>query len=106
MIDPEIRGLLERGVSALERLSEDPVIQMQVGPPVCPHCDKMNPMVQVKESEAEGPLGEFVIRATCMTCMNEFFALPAQWECARTKDQASQILMERLEINALNSRED
>lgn len=106
MNDEELRGLLERGIRAIESLAEDPVIQMQVGPPVCPHCETINPTVLVRESEGVGALGEFVIRAECQLCRNVFFAMPVQWECARNTDEATQLQKERFEINGLNSRED
>lgn len=86
---------LDRIADALERLGDDPVIQMETGPPVCPHCERMNPNVDVEESGGSGPLSEFVIRATCLHCNNVFYCLIMQWQ---TVAEISQIqpLMDQL----------
>jgi len=107
MIEQEFLGrgvvALERAAVALERLAEDPVIQMETGPPVCPHCEKMNPMVRVEESNAQGPLGEFVIQAHCVNCNHVFYGLPLQWECVKTTEDARLVLKEREEIRGFNN---
>jgi len=89
---------LERAADALERLAEDPVIEMETGPPVCPHCETINPTVRVEESSAQGKLGEFVIQAHCLHCNSVIYALPVQWQCVKTTDEAGEILREMEEI--------
>jgi hypothetical protein len=101
-----LQEFLERGVTALERLAQDPVIEMETGPPVCPHCEKMNPTVRVEESEGIGALGEFVIKATCTHCGNVFYAVPIQWVCAPTVQEAGNVISERAELSGFHSRED
>jgi hypothetical protein len=89
---------LERAAEALERLAEDPVVQIETGPPVCPHCEQMNPLVRVDESSAQGKLGEFVIQAHCLHCNSVIYGVPLQWQCVKTTDEAGQILREMEEI--------
>lgn len=97
-MDAYERELMERGVSALEKLSADPVIQMETGPPVCPFCDRMNPNVRVEESEATGPLAEFVIQAQCQHCNKVFFGIPLQWSTCRNIQEVQAVISERAEL--------
>jgi hypothetical protein len=98
-------GLAERAVLALEELAKDPVIQVETSPPICPHCEQMNPVVKVRESEAEGPLAQFIIRATCLQCGNDFLALPYQMDCVKTATEAAELLNERVQSSGFNGRE-
>jgi hypothetical protein len=98
----KLEGLIERGVSALERLAQDPVIEMETGPPVCPNCEKKNPKVRVSESEADGPLAEFVIKAFCMNCNKPFYAIPLQWICVLTVSEVAQVVEERVRVSQLD----
>jgi hypothetical protein len=94
-MDQSERELLERGVRAIERLAEDPVIQVETKPPICPHCETMNPNVRVQEHEADGRLAEFVIQAECLKCHKLFLAMPMQWEVVKTVEDARQLVNER-----------
>jgi len=94
--------LIERGVRALERMAEDPVIQVETGPPVCPHCEKINPTVRVEETTATGALGEFIIQAHCTHCNHVFYAVPYQWAVSKTVSEAGQILKEKTEMTNVN----
>jgi phage FluMu protein Com len=95
--------LLERMAVALEALAQDPVIHVETLPPVCPHCETMNPLVRVEESAAQGKLAEFVIQAHCTHCNKVFYAMPVQWEAAKTTDEASMIIAEREEIRGFTN---
>lgn len=90
MLDNDTRELLKRGVLALEHMAEDPVINMEIGIPACPHCDTINPIVMVRESEAAGKLAEVVFRATCQACHEQFIGMPVQWFCARNVEEAQE----------------
>jgi hypothetical protein len=94
--------LMERAVSALERMAEDPVIEMETAPPVCPHCEKFNPDVRIHEAEASGPMSEFVIQAQCLTCIKVFYALPFQWAAVRTVEEVKNLLEEKLTEGGYN----
>lgn len=102
-MDAEIQRLLERGVAALEKLTEDPVVHMETGPPVCPHCDRMNPTVRVEESEETGPLGEFVIRCHCTHCNRVFYAIPIQWVCCHDVSEVESVINEKAALSGFSS---
>jgi hypothetical protein len=108
MDDKLLQDYLERGVTALEKLSEDPVIDVPVKPPVCPHCERMNPFVRVQESEANGPLFEFVIMCECLSCHNVFYAIAEGWNCIADISIVQQLISERAELAGYeqHSRED
>jgi predicted nuclease with RNAse H fold len=101
-MEAELKELLERGITALEELAKDPVIQVETHPPVCPHCEQVNPVVRVQEHEAEGPLAEFVIRAVCLHCHKTFYAIPVQMISAREISEASALVAERIESGGYN----
>lgn len=94
-----LQEFLERGVTALEALAQDPVIQMETGPPVCPHCGRENPIVRVEESTATGLLAEIVIQGHCQHCNQVFYGIPLQWACVKTPTAAAQVMQERAEIS-------
>lgn len=99
--------LLERAVKAFEKLVEEPEIQFQVEthPPVCPHCETINPMVHVRETEAMGKLAEFIVSARCRKCDNQFYGIPFHWACVKTPDEAKEIISEKVELGGYQ-RED
>jgi hypothetical protein len=102
-MEQKVLDLLERGVTALEKLGEEPVFQMETGPPVCPHCERMNPSVTVKESEESGPLAEFVIKCICGHCHQTFFAIPLQWSMCQNIQEVEAVIRERAEISGYHS---
>lgn len=95
MLDNDTRDLLQRGVTALERMAEDPIVNLEIGIPACPHCDTINPMVMVRESEAVGKLAEVVFQCTCQSCHEQFIGMPTQWFCARNVEEAQEYRQER-----------
>ena len=106
-MEEEIRALLERGVQAIEKLAEDPVIHLETAPPVCPHCEKVNPVIRVGESEGTGEMAEFVIQAQCLSCNKVFYSLPLQWACAKTVGEITTVIQERAEFGGYsNARAD
>lgn len=96
--------LLERGVTALEALAKEPEIQVPAFPAVCPHCENMNPVVQVNESESTGRLAEFVLKCKCLMCNEMFYSLPMQWICVGTVGEAEIANKERAEYSGYNAR--
>lgn len=90
--------LLERMTVAIERMAEDPVIQMETGPPVCPHCERMNPVIRVEESGGVGLMAEFVIKARCQHCNGTFYAIPLQFQTTVRLTEVPEILEARKEL--------
>src|SRR5881275_2714269 len=97
-MDADMRGLLQRGVTALEKIAEEPVIHMETAPPVCPHCERINPTVRVNESEATGAMSEIVYQFQCVHCSRVFYGIPIQWSTVEDLQQVQMILDERADI--------
>lgn len=100
IVERELHELLDRIARGIEHLAEDPVVEMETGPPICPHCQKMNPDVRVQESEGSGPLDEILMRCHCLSCNNLFYAVPVQWDCVKTVEEVQQVISERQELTA------
>jgi hypothetical protein len=96
-MDRELRQLVERGVKAVERLADDPVINIEAAPPICPHCNRMNPTVKV-EQDSDGPLAECVLVARCQSCNQLFYAVPVTWHMFITQDDVMREFQERAEM--------
>jgi hypothetical protein len=72
--------LLERGVTALEKIAEEPVLQTEGGPPICPHCNTLNPAVEIAAAgKSSGPFIEYYVPMRCLECDKSFFAVPLEW---------------------------
>ena len=80
--------LLERGVVALEKLNEEVQVEIDPGPPICPHCGTEDPEVTCMEGESVGPLSEVVIEARCMECENIMYAVVESYSMHRESDTA------------------
>jgi hypothetical protein len=98
-MDRRLENLLERGVEALEKLAQDEFeIQVETKPPVCPHCNRMNPNVRVSESSMSGPLAEFLTQAFCLNCNNIFYVIPTQTECVKSLDDARDVIANKVRV--------
>jgi hypothetical protein len=98
-VDKRVEELLVRAVSALETMAADDMeIRVETHPPVCPHCETMNPKVRVSETEDSGPLAEFFTQAHCLSCNRVFYAIPMQTVCVGTVDEAREVLAEKARI--------
>lgn len=96
-MDREEKNLLERIAAGIEHLAEDPIINIESGPPVCPFCEVKNPRISTRESEASGPLGEYIIQCHCEHCHEIFYGLPTMWLCLRTIDEVREEISQRAE---------
>ena len=95
----EITEVLERIAAGIERLAEDPVINVETAPPVCPHCETMNPNVSTEDTGGTGPMAEYAVRFTCQKCNRVFYALPIQWTCVPEISMLEQVLEQHKEIS-------
>lgn len=102
-MEQQMFDLLERGVIALEKLGEDPVIQMETGPPICPYCERVNPRVRQSESEADGKMAEIVYRFHCLNCNGVFYGIPLHWSMCQDVQQAEAVIRERADVSGYNS---
>jgi hypothetical protein len=88
--------LLERIARGVERLAEDPVVEIESGPPICPHCNVFNPDVHVNADEGRGPLYEFFVIAECQNCQNTIYVLPIQWSIFASNKELEAALADRI----------
>lgn len=102
----EERNLIQRGIVALERNAEatekmlaiaeqEQLVMTEPGPPVCPHCGKLDPEITQLEADGSGPLGHFVVVAECHHCNRTFYAIPIGFDTVTTKDLAADVLNQR-----------
>lgn len=101
-MDEKLEAVLERIAVGVERLAEDPVVEIEAAPPACPACGRFNPEITVKESEGSGPMMEFLLQTGCNNCGQAFYAMPISWRIMTTRGQVEQELNERREINNVN----
>lgn len=89
MNNGRLEELLERLTIATEKMAADPEIEIEGGPPICPSCGKMNPVVELSEKPAgRGPLAEIAIEAICTHCGNLVIAIPESYSMHRVREQA------------------
>jgi hypothetical protein len=94
----KVEVLLERIAKGIEHLGEEPVVEIEAGPPICPHCGKFNPDVKVNADEGVGPLIEFFVIAQCLECQKTIYALPLQWNIYGSQHELESGVAERSEI--------
>jgi hypothetical protein len=80
-----LTGLIERGVVALEKMAEEPMVNLEVGLPVCPFCETINPNVYMRETDGLGPLLEIVLYVQCQACKEFFYAVPVDWHMFKAR---------------------
>jgi hypothetical protein len=95
--DRHMEKLVERMAISLEKLAEDPVLQIESGPPVCPFCNTIAE-VEIQEDSGEGPLAVYIIKPTCLHCHNPFFAIPLEWAIFTTHEEAQAEIEKRAEV--------
>jgi hypothetical protein len=105
----EVERLVAKGEAALERIAravekgvelnekmlalatEEPMT-IEPGPPVCPFCGKLNPIVQSHERAGSGPMDEMVLILDCQQCDMQFIAVPDGWTNVATTTEAQAII--------------
>jgi hypothetical protein len=72
----ETKDPLVRIAEALEKLARDPEVEIEVGPPVCPACGKLNPTVRVPDQAGgQGPMSEILVSGVCMECGSPLYVV-------------------------------
>lgn len=90
-IDP-----LVRIAEALEKLASDPEIEIEVGPPLCPHCGAFDPEIVLPEQEsARGLMSQIITEATCGSCSQQLFIVVESYSVHRTGLTATSEIEER-----------
>jgi hypothetical protein len=86
-MEGRIEELLVRGVNALEKLAVDPTVEISGAPPICPHCQTVNPKIAVRDNPGTGQMGDQVVHATCLHCNMTFFAMATGWVSFRDEGE-------------------
>jgi len=100
----ENTAILERIAQGIERLAEDPVVEMEVGPAVCPHCNKFNPVVTTGEQGGTGHILEMFMAMECQECGGMFYGVPMQWQMHHDTESLRYALKERAAYVDSNGR--
>lgn len=96
--ETEILRLMGRMANALEKLTTDPEIEIEAGPPICPHCGQFDPTVRVAEGGGGGPLSEFVLIAACDNCKKMMYVLTESYSVHRVPETAKAEIDERRKV--------
>lgn len=79
--------IAERVAVACEKMAEDPIVEMEIGPPVCPHCNFLNPRVNQPSTDGgDGRLFEFIAEFECLECGKRFIGVPINWSMHTSQD--------------------
>jgi hypothetical protein len=90
-------ALLERIAGGIEKMAEDPVVEMEVGPPICPHCGRFNPSVTTDEQGGTGTIFEIYLEMVCNSCGNTIYGTPVQWSMHNDVAALRAELVERMD---------
>lgn len=94
--------LLERIAVGVEKMGADPVIEIEVGPPICPTCGVVNPKVTVPTEEGGlGRLAEILINAQC-ECGAAIFAAIESYSCHAQRQSAVDEIRARIKSEGWN----
>lgn len=87
---------VERNAEATEQMlalaKEEQIVMAEPGPPVCPHCGKLDPEVTELDAGGSGQLSDFVMRGETHCCNRILYALPLGWDTTTTPEMAADIL--------------
>jgi hypothetical protein len=91
-----LEELLERIAVGVEKMASDPEIEIEGGPPICPSCGRMNPIVDLAPQEGgRGPLAEIAIDSTCTHCGGLCIAIPESYSMHSKREHAVVELTEK-----------
>ncbi len=88
--------------NALNKLANEPFIEMEIPPPQSPHCNKVDPLVKLDsvEDNAEGYMTQFLVAGTCGHCNGELYSIPRQVVMLGKRSDAVKAFNEMGERNA------
>lgn len=87
---------LERIAVAIEKLAADPEVELEVGPPICAHCGKVDPVISLREQESSsGLMSQLIVDGVCTECGHEIFIVIESYSVHRSRTTAVHELKER-----------
>lgn len=94
----QIGGFGERIASALEKLTEDPQIEIEAGPPMCPNCGKFDPEILLPTQEAaRGKMSELIVDGNCVECGSPIFIITESYSVHKSRQTAIEEIKQRTE---------
>lgn len=94
-----IEGVGDRIATALEKLSEDPQVEIEAGPPICPNCGKFDPEILLPNQEAaRGRMSELIVDCACAACGSPIYIITESYSVHRSRTTAVNEIQERTEI--------
>jgi hypothetical protein len=94
--------LMERLIAAVEKLSEPQDPSLSFNPPVCPHCDVFDPVVEIPYQEGgTGKLSEIITVVTCLACRNRFYIVTESYSPHKEVQSAALEISERAKAGAV-----
>lgn len=98
----EMEALVERLAVAVEKLAEDPQVEIEAGPPLCPHCGAHDPTVGIASEAGRGPLSQVFIPCECLSCGRSFFVVIESYSCHTDLETAKTEIREREKAGFFN----
>lgn len=99
----EEKDPLVRIADALEKLAADPEVEIEVGPPICPSCGKLNPTVALGPQEGgQGPMAEIIVDGYCIHCGATFFIVIESFSVHQSITTAGEELEARKKAGMFN----
>jgi hypothetical protein len=95
--------LLERIAVGVEKLNDDPQVEIPTSPPICPNCGEFDPKVFVDDASGSGDMSQMFFSCTCTLCHAEFFVVPQGFFNVQDREQLAEILKERA-VDGTDSR--
>lgn len=95
---------LERIATVIEKAVDSSNVEIEIPPPQCPNCKRINPTTQFDECQVQGPFAEYLLLAHCMHCKKPFFGIPILWVTTRNRREAEQVMNEHLKRIGLDER--
>lgn len=94
-MEDNLKTLMDEGISvgtriaeALEKLVNEPLIEITPAPPVCPHCGRINPEIQTRGGNpTTGLMSHYVMEAVCISCGGEIYAITRDWKVAGKRSE-------------------
>lgn len=95
-VESQVIEIIGKGIDALNRLSEgierlvdEPMVEVESTPPKCPHCNILYPTIIVAPTEQLiGPIDEFILVCNCDNCGKEIFGIVTGWMIQGDKGSA------------------
>lgn len=96
---------LKRNAKASEALldiakQETVQFEVEAGPPVCPKCGAINPVVFHEEEAGSGPLNEMLFKFEMHCCNSTVYGVPEGWAMTMQVEEAADLIQQRAGVSS------